>query len=88
MINATFAEYRAFQLEIQNQKTKQKRIEASQLDPDQYIGFFPLAKDESIKYTATWMCYGNTAYSDRICLNPRPEIPTKILDKNPSLNIP
>ncbi len=82
------AEYRAFQLDIENSKTNQNRSIASTLDPDQYPGYFPLANNEVISYSATWMCYGNTSYIDQICLNPRPNNRPKIDPAKTDKNLP
>lgn len=43
----------------------------STLDPEQYIGYFPLEEGETIKYTDTWMCTGRTGGFQPTCANPR-----------------
>lgn len=42
----------------------------SNLDPQQYTGYYPLEMGEKIKYTATWMCKGRTNGKE-YCQNPR-----------------
>lgn len=46
------------------------KIFLSNLDPEQYIGYYPLEKDEKIKYISTWMCRGRTNGKD-YCQDPR-----------------
>lgn len=70
LVPSARAEYRAFELVIQNSVTGQERIVLSSLDPDQYRGYHPLDPNETISYRDTWMCRGNTA-EKRTC--PKPE---------------
>lgn len=69
----SWAEYRAFEHAIVNTETKETRTIASQLDPDQYPGYFPVKANEYVVMKSTWMCYGDTSYSEKICPNPRLE---------------
>lgn len=65
--NILFAEYRAFTLQITNVKSNTVRQFDSTLDPDQYVTFYPLRRDEQIQYIDTWICKGNTSDSFQIC---------------------
>lgn len=79
---AALAEYRVFQLKVYKETPQGQvavpasvseegvKIFLSNLDPEQYVGYFPLEKDEKIKYIATWMCRGRTNGKD-FCENPR-----------------
>lgn len=53
------------------------KLVLSNLDPEQYVGYYPLQKDEKIKYIDTWMCKGRTNGKE-FCENPRlkPEEPS------------
>lgn len=68
------AEYRAFVLQLMNEKTKVARQILTTLDPDQYKTQFPLNADESLTYVDTWRCLGRTDAYKPICDKP---------DKNP-----
>lgn len=48
-----------------------ERIVLSTLDPEQFVGYYPLDKDETIKYTETWRCYGRTSEFQPLCPNPK-----------------
>lgn len=68
---AVMAEYRVFTLHILNKaKTVTKQVETT-LDPEQYIGFYPLRQGEEISYIETWRCWGNTNSFKAHCPNPR-----------------
>ena len=43
----------------------------SSLDPHQYVRYYPLAANETISYTETWMCKGNTSGERPYCDNPK-----------------
>ncbi|MGZ3691169.1 MAG: hypothetical protein ACXVAX_06685 [Pseudobdellovibrio sp.] len=64
------AEYRVFTLLIENQKTQVNRQIESTLDPEQYIGLYPLSQDERISYVDTWMCKGRTDFLRSHCEKP------------------
>ena len=55
-----FAEYRVYQLEIENSETGQTRNVQSTLDHIQYPRYYPLERDEVISYVDSWMCWENT----------------------------
>ncbi|MGE4132855.1 MAG: hypothetical protein AB7F86_14540 [Bdellovibrionales bacterium] len=76
------AEYRVFELVIQDPTTGQERTELSTLDPNQYRGYHPVKAEERVTYSATWMCRGSTA-GRPLCS--RPEDPSPI---SPSLDRP
>jgi hypothetical protein len=85
------AEYRAFELVITDSATGQERTDLSTLDPNQYRAYHPVKYTESVKYTATWMCKGNTSYKS-ICSKPEnqdakpaPGLPTPSLDQKSAL---
>jgi hypothetical protein len=69
------AEYRAFELVIENVETKTSRSVLSNLDPQQYVGYYPLLKNETVRMNATWRCRGNTSNFKPIC--PQPAIRPK-----------
>ncbi len=82
MTTQAYAEYRVFTLHIVN-KTKQttKQIHST-LDPEQYVGIYPLAQGEEISYVDTWRCPGRTDFFRAHCDNPRL---LKPLDPNPEV---
>lgn len=43
----------------------------SNLDPDQYRGYYPIKDDEVITYTETWMCRGRTSHYKETCPPPQ-----------------
>lgn len=53
-----------------NSNTNNSKIIISNLDPEQFVGYYPLLPGEKIKYTDTWLCPGRTSYKD-YCKNPR-----------------
>lgn len=55
-----FAEYRVFQLQIDNVETGKTRQVQSTLDHLQYSRLYPLEKNEVITYVDSWMCWENT----------------------------
>lgn len=69
-LTAAKAEYRVFILEITNTKQNTTRTIKSTLDPLQYQSIYPLAPNESITYTDTWRCRGNTAFLTTLCNKP------------------
>ena len=76
MIEAS-AEYRVFTLMITNTKTGENRQLDSTLDPLQYISFYPLKADETIHYTQTWRCRGNTSHFKVYCPQPEKRTPAQ-----------
>jgi hypothetical protein len=75
------AEYRVFELVIQNVEDKSERILTSSLDPLQYPGYYDVRPGEIVMYQATWMCWGDTSNSTKYCANPKPQtIPSESPD--------
>lgn len=64
------AEYRAYELKIENTETNKGRTEISTLDHLQYPRYFPLAAGEKISYVDSWMCRGNTSNFKKPCAKP------------------
>ena len=46
------------------------RFVESTLDPEQYVGYYPLEQGEKIVYVDTWRCFGRTDGKPH-CPNPR-----------------
>lgn len=77
---AAHGEYRVFKLKItktappaapgEKPSEPESRELLSNLDPDQYRGFYPVAADETVSYTETWRCRGRTDGKE-YCENPR-----------------
>lgn len=66
--SSAFGEYRAFNLRVEKfANPAEGRNIISNLDPQQYRGYYPVQQDERIYYTATWMCYGRTSQYQKIC---------------------
>lgn len=73
-------EYRVFLLKIyksipptgpgQKASEGDVRYVESNLDPEQYVGYYPVAPDETVKYVQTWKCRGRTDHRE-YCPNPR-----------------
>ncbi|MCE3009362.1 MAG: hypothetical protein LW875_01960 [Proteobacteria bacterium] len=65
------AEYRVFQLEVSHpDRPEEKKVILSNLDPEQYVGYYNLLPGETIVYTDTWMCRGRTNGKE-FCPNPK-----------------
>ena len=69
-MKSAFAEYRVFELVIQNQETKSERVIVSSLDPLQYPGYYNLSPKEIVMYRDTWMCWGDSSYHKKYCAKP------------------
>jgi len=75
------AEYRVFMLKIAKKSADPKipsqdyRLVESNLDPEQYRGYYPVAADEEITYTDTWRCLGRTDGFKPFCPNPNANNP-------------
>lgn len=54
------AEYRAFELEIEDVDSGEIRRVVSTLDHIQYPEYYPLKPTEQIFYVDSWMCRGRT----------------------------
>lgn len=70
-ISTSHAEYRVFELVIQDTADKSERVITSSLDPLQYPGYYDLRPEEIVMYRDTWMCYGDTSYGKKYCENPK-----------------
>lgn len=82
---SSYAEYRVFELEIEeippeqppqntenpDQSPPKIRRVISTLDPLQYPSYYPLKSNEKISYTETWRCFGNTNNFKTYCPNPK-----------------
>ena len=73
---AALGEYRVFLLEISTPNPDPKlppivRTVESNLDPEQYIRYYPLKPNELISYKQTWMCFGRTDNMTPYCPNPK-----------------
>ncbi len=69
-VSISYGEYRVYLLKIENTETGQIREPSSTLDPSQYIGYYPLKKNEFLTLSDTWMCYGRTDYFQPLCKKP------------------
>ncbi|MEQ1665435.1 MAG: hypothetical protein ABL927_08685 [Bdellovibrionales bacterium] len=76
-MSVTQAEYRAFELKIENAQGNSSRTVLTILDHLQYPRYYPLAKDEIIAIIDTWMCYENSSDFTPICKKPDNTIATK-----------
>jgi hypothetical protein len=64
------AEYRVFELVISDPTTGQERTVRSNLTPAQYRAYYGVNAQETVMYTATWKCLGNTSRKP-FCPNPK-----------------
>jgi hypothetical protein len=64
------AEYRAFELNINDTEKGTTRIVKSTLDHLQYPKLHPVRKNEVIEYVDSWMCYENMSNFRPICAKP------------------
>jgi hypothetical protein len=78
-----FAEYRAFELKIENSETGASRSEITTLDHLQYPKFYPLQKNERVGYVDSWMCRENTSHFKKIC--PKPDRSAASVTKRPDV---
>lgn len=81
------AEYRAFLLRITS-ATGDVTFTKSNLDPLQYVGYYPIQAGSKVTYDETWMCRGRTD-NKTLCDNPNPpkvdpSNATKALDQSPT----
>ena len=58
---SAFAEYRTYELEIQNPETGQARSVTSTYDNYQYPQIYPVNPGEIVVYKTSWMCWENTS---------------------------
>jgi hypothetical protein len=54
------AEYRAYELSIDNESNGKSRTVITTFDHLQYPQYYPLATGETVKYVNSWMCWENT----------------------------
>lgn len=74
------AEYRAYELEIEDVESGEIRRVVTTLDHIQYPAYYPLKPTENIYYLDSWMCRGRT--------NNRPTCPNlDALNDNPPADI-
>jgi hypothetical protein len=68
------AEYRVFELSIENE-AGQARTVLSTLDDLQYPSYYPIKKTEKVTIQDSWMCWKRSDHSQdpaqRFCPNPR-----------------
>lgn len=85
-----FAEYRIYKLLILNEAKGTSRSVLSILDPDQYIGYYPLQGGEAVYLETSWMCKGRTDGLRKPCSNPEsPEIPSeKTISEDEASDLP
>jgi hypothetical protein len=78
--STTFAEYRAFLLEMKSPTSTEVTKIKSNLDPEQYRYYYNVSPDIKISYTDTWMCppknsdasiYRRTVAFEPVCPNPK-----------------
>jgi hypothetical protein len=67
---AAQAEYRVFALKIESPDGQDVRQIQSNLDPEQYVRYYPLKPNYRISYSETWMCKGRTDHKE-FCANPK-----------------
>lgn len=82
-----WGEYRVFTLVFKDSEGNILRELNSNLDPDQYRAFYPVANDQTLIYVDTWMCRGRTNQLP-ICPNPKlvsaeTQLETSPSDQNP-----
>lgn len=63
--------YRVFQLQIEDTQTNKSRTVLTNLDPDQYPGYYPLPKNQKLLLLDTWMCRGRSDYFKPPCSKPK-----------------
>ncbi len=77
-IPSSLAEYRAYELVIENTESGTQRTVISTLDQLQYPIYHPLNKKEQVSYVQSWMCWGNSDHSQDICPAPEVESPERV----------
>ncbi len=65
------AEYRAYELSIENLDTGTTRTVTSTLDHIQYARYYHVYSNEVVYYVDSWMCWDNTGQRP-ICAKPEP----------------
>lgn len=70
-IPSSLAEYRAYELIIENTEDGSQRKVVTTLDHMQYPTYYPVKQSEKVSYVKSWMCWGSSDYEQDIC--PAPE---------------
>ena len=70
LASKAWAEYRTFELLIENTEKNTSRTVISNMDHLQYPRYYPLQKNETIQYVDSWMCWGNMAHGAPPCRKP------------------
>lgn len=68
------AEYRVFHMvitDMTNPTSPKKREFKTNLDPFQWVGYYPLKSTESLDYIDTWRCWDDTGDDEDYCPSPR-----------------
>jgi hypothetical protein len=76
-VSSSQAEYRAFELKVENAQGNSSRTVLTILDHLQYPRYYPLAKDEIISIVDSWMCYENSSDFTPICKKPEIQVTSK-----------
>ena len=72
-IPASLAEYRAYELVIENTEEGKQRKVITTLDHLQYATYYPVKQNEKVSYVKSWMCWGTSDYEQDICPAPEKE---------------
>jgi len=67
------AEYRIYELNIENVEKGTSRTVKSAIDNLQYPRLNPLMKNEVVRYVDSWMCYENMSSFRAPCSKPEPK---------------
>ncbi len=68
-----YAEYRVFELDIEDTTSGVAKRVTSTLDHLQYSRYNPIRSTEVVKYVTSWMCYENTSDFRPFCKRPEPK---------------
>ena len=77
-IPSSLAEYRAYELVIENTEDGSQRKVISTLDHLQYPTYYPIKQKEKVSYVKSWMCWGTSDYEQDICPAPELETPERV----------
>lgn len=69
-VPASVAEYRAYELLIEDVESGKQRKVVTTLDHLQYPTYYPLSNGEKVSYLNSWMCHQNTGDFKDICQSP------------------
>lgn len=64
------AEYRVFKLKITDTRKGTSREILSTLDPQQYVGYYPLGWYETVMIVDHWMCWKRADGYKPLCTRP------------------